>query len=76
MHTELYCPCLAGLDRVAAIRAIHQAWLQLTAITASVDVGCFDNAPAIAALRRCLEAVGHPAGLDHRAVDCRVSSSS
>jgi hypothetical protein len=49
MHTELYCPTLADVDPVAAIRAIHQAWLQLCATydAAAADDMCFDNGPAI-----------------------------
>lgn len=59
MHTENYCDSLERLDPVAAIRAVHQAWLQMRALT---SCGHYDNAPAIEALRACLEQAGHPAG--------------
>lgn len=57
-HTELYCESLDDLDKMEAIRAIHQAWIQLQAQVSP----SYDNAPAIEALRRCLAAAGHPAG--------------
>lgn len=61
LHTELYCPTLDQLDRTKAIRAIHQAWLQLTALTNNVDCEDYDNLPAIKALGDCLRDAGHPA---------------
>ena len=33
MHTELYCTTLDELDPVQAIRAIHEAWAQLAAVS-------------------------------------------
>ena len=65
MTTEDYCPALPALDRVKAIRAIHQAWLQLSALTDNVDCEHFDNAPALQALAACLADAGHP-GFDKR----------
>ncbi len=65
MHTEIYCTKLDSLDRVQAVRAIHQAYLQLAALTANVDCECFDNAPALEALTACLAAAGHPAWSGH-----------
>lgn len=61
MHTELFCPNLNTLDRIKAIRAIHQALMQLSAIGARVDTDgtVYDNAPAIAALEACMVDAGH-----------------
>lgn len=61
MHTERYCGSLGALDRVKAIRAIQQAFLQLRALQGFVEDDGFDNAPALAALRQCLADAGHPA---------------
>ena len=60
MHTETYCKTLAALDPVKAIRAIHQAYLQLAALSRSVDCGDYDNRPALDALADCLADAGHP----------------
>jgi hypothetical protein len=60
MHTEIYCGSLDRLTREEAIRAIHQAALQLTATASAARAEGFDNFPAIAALDRCLNAAGHP----------------
>lgn len=65
MDTERYCDTLQNLDPVAAVRALHQAWLQLRALTANVDCGHYDNAPALGALQACLAQAGHPAGAPH-----------
>ena len=65
MHTELYCPTLDKLNRVKAIRAIQQAYLQLTALSAYTDTEGYDNAPAMNALLACLRDAGHPVGVDH-----------
>lgn len=59
MHTELYCANLSALDPIKAIRAIHQAWLQLAALNTNVDCESFDNAPALASLAQCLVDAGH-----------------
>lgn len=59
MHTETACLSLDALDRVQAIRAIQQAYLQLAALTANVDCQPYDNAPAMADLAACLRAAGH-----------------
>lgn len=60
MHTETYCPNLANLDPVKAIRAIQQAELQLRALDEFVDCEHYDNGPALDALRECLRDAGHP----------------
>lgn len=60
MHTEMYCDRLADLDRAKAIRAIHQAYLQLNATREAAMAESFDNKPSIAALASCLKASGHP----------------
>lgn len=61
MHTELYCPKLDALDHVKAVRAVHQAWLQLNALGPRVekDGTTYDNAPALASLAACLGQAGH-----------------
>lgn len=60
METERYCTKLESLSRVDAIRAIHQAYLQLAALDHNVDCAPYDNAPALAALRNVLRDAGHP----------------
>lgn len=64
-ETERYCEHLDRLGRVEAIRAIHQAYLQLAALNTYADCGHYDNAPALNALLACLRAAGHPAGPDY-----------
>lgn len=59
MHTETYCTALPDLDPVPAVRAIHQAYLQLAALTNNVDCQHYDNWPAMADLAACLRAAGH-----------------
>ena len=59
MHTELYSTTLDELDSVQALRAIHQAWLQLTAVSPASLAEGFDNWPALASLAACLRAAGH-----------------
>lgn len=61
MHTEIYCEKLDNMDNVKAIRAIHQAWLQLQALGETVDgEDCtYNNAPVIAALAEVLADAGH-----------------
>ncbi len=60
-HAALYCKTLDALPRDVAINAIHAAYLQLRANGARVeqDGRTLDNAPAIAALGRCLVLAGH-----------------
>lgn len=61
MHTELYCESLANLDPVQAVRAIHQAWLQLSAARREPrPESSLDHAPALHTLALCLKAAGHP----------------
>ena len=64
MHTNIYiyCDTLERLDPVKAVRAIHQAWLQMRALDANIDCAPYDNAPALQALHDCLRDAGHPAG--------------
>lgn len=59
MHTETACLSLDALDQVQAIRAIHQAYLQLAATTPAASAEGFDNVPAARALVACLKAAGH-----------------
>lgn len=59
MHTEIYCQTLEDLPKEKAIRAIHQAWLQLNATNNQARREGYDNAPAIEALGECLKAAGH-----------------
>lgn len=59
MHTEAACLSLDALDRVQAIRAIHQAYLQLAATMHAANSEGFDNTPAASALVACLKAAGH-----------------
>lgn len=58
--TEQVCAHLTELELAQAIRAIHQAHLQLSALTANVDCAPYDNAPALKALADCLRVAGHP----------------
>jgi hypothetical protein len=60
MHTELYCQNLAALEPVAAIRAIHQGYLQLAATADIAADESYDNKPSMAALASILRACGHP----------------
>jgi hypothetical protein len=57
-HTDLYCKTLDQLDRAAAIRAIHQANLQLRAAQSGVEN--LDHMPAIQALDEQLRIAGPP----------------
>jgi len=70
MHTETVCTTLPNLNPVKAIRAIHQAYLQLVALNeASIGqpaTGHFDNQPSIKALAECLHDAGHPAFAEAR----------
>ena len=61
MHTEMYCSDLAALDPLAAIRAIHQAHLQLAemGLRPEIDGTTFDNASTLTALWDCLKSVGY-----------------
>jgi len=59
MHTEKYCKTLDRVDPVAAIRAIHEALLQLMAVQKMGVCEDLDNWPAIASLSACLKDAGH-----------------
>ncbi len=77
MHTELYCPKLRELDRVAAIRAIHQAHIQLSAATREQpEESNLDNKPALAALASILRSVGHPGYFDGPVILAPAGSST
>lgn len=62
MHTERYCDSLESLDRVAAIRAIHEAFMQLSSAQDGLD--CLDHGPALESLAACMRAAGHIAFLE------------
>lgn len=57
-YTEKVCASLERLDRAKAIRAIHEALLQLEA-GEKLGFDCLDNSTAIAALRECMRDAGH-----------------
>ena len=59
MHTEAYCATPDNLDSVKALRAMHQAFLQLSAVASNCDVQPYDCAPALEALASCLRDAGH-----------------
>lgn len=59
MDTERYCTTPDNLDRVKALRAIHQALLQLSAVVRNCDVAPYDCAPALSDLASCLKDAGH-----------------
>lgn len=59
MHTEIYCTRLGDLDVGQAIRAIHEAYLQLAATAGAAKAEGFDNIPACQSLVACLQAAGH-----------------
>ena len=62
MDTEKYCSNLENLDKTQAIRAIHEAYLQLKAIKAYEHIksdNWFDNEPILRNLEKCLESAGH-----------------
>lgn len=59
MHTERYCETLDSLQLIDAIRAIHQAYMQLEALRQNVLIAPYDNRPAIEALEDCLIRAGH-----------------
>lgn len=60
MDTERYCPSLDDVGRVIMIRAIHEAYLQLTALNENVDCEHYNNDPAIKSLVAILRKAGHP----------------
>ena len=65
MHTEDHCLNLGDLNVTDAVRAIHQAYLQLSAMAENLDVTPYDPHPALASLRSCLQQAGH-VGFSHR----------
>ena len=60
MHTEDYTRTLPEVDPVKMIRAIHEAYLQLSAVTLHIDCAPFDNTAALESLSDCLKDAGHP----------------
>jgi cystathionine beta-lyase/cystathionine gamma-synthase len=59
MNTEKYCKNLENLDKIKAIRAIHEAYLQLRSLDTYENRMHWNNQPAISALEECLEDSGH-----------------
>jgi hypothetical protein len=57
MRTEMCCSTLGALDKVEAIRAIHQAFIQLSAVEDGQEG--LDNRPCLERLSECLKAAGH-----------------
>jgi hypothetical protein len=61
--SDRYCETLSDLDQAQAIRAIHQAWIQLNAMSyqgrAEVDGTEYDNRATLQELATCLRAAGH-----------------
>lgn len=62
MYTEAHCATLQDLEPAAAVRAIHEAYLQLRATASNCDVAPYDAGPALSSLKACLAQAGHPAG--------------
>lgn len=71
MHTELYCDRLAEIDQAKAIRAIHQAYLQLSATKDVALTESYDNNPALAACASVLKDCGHPGFQDFQGIVIR-----
>lgn len=65
MDTEIYCKSLDNLNKKRAIQAIHEAYLQLSAIGETIndskktDFLIYDNRSAIKRLEECLRDAGH-----------------
>jgi hypothetical protein len=63
MDTEKYCEKLNCLDKTEAIRAIHEAYLQLKAMGEIVNdresYQVYDNRPVLKNLKKCLVSAGH-----------------
>lgn len=58
MTTERHCRTLESLDRTKAVRAIHEALLQIQALD-SIDADALDFENVKASLRECLRDAGH-----------------
>lgn len=56
MDTERYCLSLEKLDPVKAVRAMQEAYLQLSVLRGTES---FDNNPAMESLASCLSDAGH-----------------
>jgi hypothetical protein len=63
-YTEEVCRSLEALSPIDAIRAIHQAYLQLKALNENLDCSPYDNGGALGALRECLKEAGHIGFID------------
>ena len=63
MSTERYCETLDNLDRAKAIRAIHEALIQLQAAKAG-RLDNLDHGPALESLNDCMKDAGHPGFTD------------
>lgn len=60
MHSENYCNTIDELDRVDAVRAIHEALLQIEAGEIH-GFDCLDMVGLKQNLRACLKQAGHVA---------------
>ena len=58
MDTENYCKTLDNLDKIQAIRAIHEAYLQLKAMEKDNYI-LWDNKTVLNSLQKCLIDAGH-----------------
>ncbi len=65
MDTEKYCKTLDNLDKKEAIRAIHEAYLQLDSMGLDVTINdrgnylTYDNRIVLVNLKNCLAKAGH-----------------
>lgn len=61
MDTEKYCNNLESLDKKEAIKAIHEAYLQLNALGKLVNIDglTYDNKSVLINLQKCLAKAGH-----------------
>jgi len=63
MDTENYCKTLDNLNKIKAINAIHQAYLQLEAMGKGINdrdsYTYYDNRPVLKSLKECLKNAGH-----------------
>jgi len=75
MHSEIYCRDLPALDRIAAIRAIHEAWLQIGA-GRRIGFDCLDLEGTTAHLAACLAQAGHVAFQDGYDAERRIFGSA
>ena len=60
MNTEDYCQTPEMMCPVMAVRAVHEAYLQLAAIQKEGCAPQFDNRPAMRSCAEVLRDAGHP----------------